>query len=92
VADLRRGRPTSRADRPGWEFLWTFALRPTPGGTTRLVVRERVAVGRRTLRLLLTPVGIVSFVMTRRMLLGLAARAEAAHRGEAARGAGAASP
>lgn len=78
VADLRRGRPTSRADRPGWEFLWTFALRPTPGGTTRLVVRERVAVGRRTLRLLLTPVGIVSFVMTRRMLLGLAARAEAA--------------
>lgn len=78
VADLRRGRPTSRADRPGWEFLWTFALRPTPGGTTRLVVRERVAVGRRSLRLLLTPVGIVSFVMTRRMLLGLAARAEAA--------------
>ncbi|MST33744.1 hypothetical protein GHK86_13590, partial [Acidimicrobiaceae bacterium USS-CC1] len=89
VADLRRGRPTSRADRPGWEFLWTFALRPTPDGTTRLVVRERVAVGRRPLRLLLTPVGIVSFVMTRRMLLGLAARAEAAHRGAGARGAGA---
>ena len=43
---------------------------------TRLLVRERVAFGRRLTRLLMAPIGIVSFGMTRKMLLGIKQRAE----------------
>jgi hypothetical protein len=79
VADLRAGRPVRRDDRVGWEFQWTFALRPTPDGGTRLLVRERVAFGRPLMRWAMAPVGLVSFVMTRRMLLGIKERAERWH-------------
>lgn len=77
VADLKTGRPTNRDEGLGWEFQWTFALRPAPGGRTRLLVRERVAFGSPATRALMTPVGLVSFAMTRRMLLGIKERAEA---------------
>jgi hypothetical protein len=76
VADLAAGRPLRRDEKLKWEFLWTFALRDTPDGGTRLVVRERVAFDSALTRVIMAPVGFVSFVMTRRMLLGIKARAE----------------
>ena len=79
VCDVASGRALERDRAPGWEFLWTFALVPTDGGT-RLLVRERVAFGNPAIRAAMYPVGAVSFVMTRRMLLGIRARAEATTR------------
>lgn len=79
VADVATARPLRRDEGLGWEFQWTFALRDAPGGGTRLLVRERVAFGRRLTQALMTPVGLVSFVMTRGMLLGLKRRVEGAH-------------
>ena len=76
VADLAAGRPVCRDEHLKWEFLWTFALRPTAGGGTRLLVRERVAFDCALTRRLMAPVDLVSFVMTRRMMLGIKARAE----------------
>lgn len=80
AADLRRGRPALRTDPAGWEFLWTFVLVDRGDGSTRLLVRERVAVGKPLMRFLMTPVGPVSFVMTRKMMLGIKERAEGSHR------------
>ena len=76
VGDLAAGRPLRRDERLKWEFLWTFALRDAPGGGTRLLVRERVAFGSAVTRVLMSPVGVVSFVMSRRMMLGIKERAE----------------
>jgi hypothetical protein len=76
VADLEAGRPLDR-DQAGWEFQWTFALLPLSDGVTRLLVRERVAFGSWVARALMAPFGAVSFVMTRRMLLGVKSRVEA---------------
>jgi hypothetical protein len=70
------GRPARRDEDFGWEFLWIFALLPTPDGRTRLLVRERVAFGSLLARTVMAPVGLVSFVMTRKMLLGIKVRAE----------------
>ena len=76
VADVRTGHPVRRSEPPWWEFAWTFALCAAPDGTTRLLVRERVAFGRLFVRLAMAPVGVVSFVMTRKTMLGIKARAE----------------
>jgi hypothetical protein len=76
VADVEQRRATRRDEGVGFEFQWTFALRPDPAGSTRLLVRERVGFGRRLTRWLMTPVGMVSFVMTRKMLRGIEQRAE----------------
>ena len=76
MADPKQGRPARRDAGLGWEFLWTFAVRPLPDGRTRLLVRERTGFGRRLLRFLMAPVGVVSFLMTRKMLLGIKRRAE----------------
>ncbi|MGJ7440475.1 SRPBCC family protein [Aquipuribacter sp. MA13-6] len=78
VGDVRAGRPLRRDEGLRWEFLWTFAVRPAPGGRARLLVRERAGFGSRLTALLMSPVGFVSFVMTRRMLRGIQDRAEAA--------------
>jgi hypothetical protein len=78
VADVEAGHPVRRTEPPWWEFAWTFALRRGPDGTTRLLVRERVAFGKLPVRLAMAPVGVVSFVMTRKMMLGITARAERA--------------
>lgn len=75
LADLERGRPVRRTDPGAWEFVWTFALRPRGDGC-RLLVRERVAFGNRRTEVAMAPAGIVSFVMTRRMMLGIKERAE----------------
>jgi hypothetical protein len=86
LADLRRGRPVRRTDPAGWEFVWAFVLIDRGDGSTRVLVRESVVFGRRVVRLLMAPVGLVISVMTHRMLLGIKERAEL---GEAARARGA---
>lgn len=75
MADLAQGRPLRRGTA-AWEFQWTFALRDLGDGRTRLLVRERVGFSTPTVRLLMAPAGPVSFVMTRRMLLGIKQRVE----------------
>lgn len=80
AADPTTGRTTSRDEGIGFEFQWTFALRPAPPGATRLLIRERTAHGRRLTRLLMAPVGLVSFVMTRKMLDEIRVRTESARR------------
>lgn len=80
MADVAGSRPAPRDEQLKWEFLWTFALARRPDGTTRLLVRERVGFDSATTRLLMAPVGLVSFVMTRKMLRGIKARAEGAVR------------
>jgi hypothetical protein len=86
VADVGTRRAVRRDEGARWEFLWTFALRDAPGGATRLLVRERTAFGSVLSRVAMAPVGLVSFVMSRRMLLGIKERAEAAHRVPAGEG------
>ena len=78
VADVDTRRAVTRHDGIGFEFQWTFALRERPGGGTRLIVRERVAYGRLLTRWLMAPVGPISFVMTRKTLLGVRRRVEGA--------------
>ena len=77
VGDLKAGRPLGRDEGFRWEFLWTFAVRDMPNGGTRLLVRERVAFQSVLTRVLMAPIGLVSFVMTRGMLLGIKSRVEA---------------
>jgi hypothetical protein len=79
LADVARGRPVRRGDRNGWEFVWIFALLGRPDGTTRLLVREVTSIPSRWMRLAMAPIGPVSFVMTRRMLLGIRERTERAN-------------
>lgn len=87
LADVSTGHLVSRRDpaAPGagpvldWEFAWIFALLPEPHGRTRLLIRERVGLGSTATRILMAPLGPVSFVMTRRMLLGIKERAERGH-------------
>jgi hypothetical protein len=76
VGDPAAGRPFRRDEKLKWEFQWTFALRDTPAGGTRLLVRERVAFDSAITRAIMAPIGPVSFVMTRGMLLGIKARVE----------------
>jgi hypothetical protein len=72
---LRGGVPVGAAPPP-YDFTWAFALREQPGGTTRLLVRERYAYSRWWAPLLVEPVAAVSFLMTARMLRGIRDRAE----------------
>lgn len=74
------GRRLRRDEQLRWEFLWTFVLRPVASPGTRLLVRERMAFDSALTRMAMAPVGMVSFVMTRRMMLGIKARAERAAR------------
>jgi hypothetical protein len=78
MADLERGEPMRREGRGAFEFLWTFALLEQGDGTTRLVVRERVAFGNRAVQAAMAPFSLVSYVLTRGTLLGIKQRAEAA--------------
>jgi len=76
VGDVKQGRPVGRDEQLRWEFLWTFVVRPLPGGRSRLIVRERTGFGRRLTEVAMSPIGLVSFVMTQKMLRGIKARAE----------------
>jgi hypothetical protein len=78
VGDVKAGRPLRRDEGLNWEFLWTFSVSPAHGGMSRLVVRERTGFGSRLTWALMSPIGFVSFVMTRKMLIEIATRAEAA--------------
>lgn len=77
IGDVRLGRPVERHEGIGWEFLWTLAVREGGGGSTGSSC-EQVGCGTRRAQLLMAPVGFVSFVMTRKMLLGVRPRAESA--------------
>ena len=59
-----------------FDFTWAFVLQPQPGGTTRLVVRERYAYRQWWARCMVEVVEVASFVMSRRMLHGIRTRAE----------------
>ena len=64
--------------RAPYDFTWAFVLRDEPGGSTRLVVRERYVYLRRWAPLMLEPTELISFVMSQRMLRGIKERAERA--------------
>jgi hypothetical protein len=72
---LRGGIPMGRV-APPYDFTWAFVVRPHEDGTTRLVVRERYAYTRWWSALLVEPVQLISFIMSRRMLRGIKHRAE----------------
>jgi hypothetical protein len=72
---LRGGVAIGRRPPP-YDFTWAFVLRDQADGSTRLVVRERYGYSRWWARLLVEPVEVISFVMSRRMLRGIKLRAE----------------
>lgn len=63
--------------RGAYDCTWAFVLRDRPDGSTRLVMRERYGYSRRWAGVLIEPVEAVSFVMSRKMLMGIRDRAEA---------------
>ncbi len=67
----------SRPVRGGLGFHWIFMLSPEGEGGTRLVVRERYVVPWAPARTVAAVVTVGSAVMSRRMLLGIKARASA---------------
>jgi hypothetical protein len=77
VLVLRGAVPIGSAPPP-YDFTWAFVLFDGPDGTTRLVVRERYGYSHRGVALLVEPVALVSYVMSRRMLRGIKERAERA--------------
>lgn len=77
MANVAKNQPAGRDEGVRWEFLWTFAVRDAGDGTTRLLIRERVGFGSQATRLMMAPVGLVSFVMTQKTMRGIKARAEA---------------
>jgi hypothetical protein len=74
---LRGGVPMG-AVPPPYDFSWAFVVQGPLDGPARLVVRERYAYRRWWAALLVEPVAVISFVMSRRMLHGIRERAERA--------------
>jgi hypothetical protein len=72
---LQGGMPSGRASQP-LDFTWAFCLREQPDGATRLLVRERYGYGRWWARFAAAPTGLISSVMSRKMLSGIRDRAE----------------
>jgi hypothetical protein len=64
------------ARRPPFESSWAFILCEQPDGTTRLLSRERYCYKRWWAPLVVEPTQAASFVMSRKMLLGIRDRAE----------------
>jgi hypothetical protein len=64
-------------DAAPYDFTWAFVLAGTEPGRSRLLVRERYRYLTPWAPLLVEPVAAVSFVMTRKMMLGIRKRAEA---------------
>ena len=64
------------ARRPPFESTWAFILSEQPDGTTRLISRERYGYKRWWARFVVEPTQAASFVMSRKMLLGIRERAE----------------
>ena len=72
---LRGGIPMGKRAAP-YDFTWAFTLRQEPGGSTRLLVRERYVYTRAWARLIVEPTQLLSFVMSQKMLRGIRDRAE----------------
>ena len=72
---LRGGVPMGRTPAP-FDFTWAFVVNEEPDGTSRLVVRERYEYLRWWAALVVEPTSVLSFVMSRKMLHGIADRAE----------------
>ena len=72
---LQGGMP-SAAGSPPLDFTWAFSLREQANGVTRLLVRERYGYRRWWARIVVAPTGLISSVMSRKMLLGIRDRAE----------------
>jgi hypothetical protein len=72
---LRGGIPLATGPAP-FDMTWSFTLREEPDGTTRLISRERYEYLRWWAPLVVVPASAVSFVMSRRMLRGIAERAQ----------------
>jgi hypothetical protein len=66
------------AARPPFESTWAFILCEQPDGTTRLISRERYGYNRWWAPFVVEPTQAISFVMSRKMLLGIRDRAERA--------------
>jgi hypothetical protein len=64
------------ARRPPFESTWAFILDEQTDGTTRLLSRERYGYKRWWAALVVEPTQAASFVMSRKMLLGIRDRAE----------------
>lgn len=64
------------ARRPPFDSTWAFVLCPQPDGTTRLLSRERYGYRRWWAPFVVEPTQAISFVMSRKMLLGIRNRAE----------------
>jgi hypothetical protein len=64
------------ARRPPFDSTWAFILREQPDGTTRLLSRERYGYRRWWAPFVVEPTQAISFVMSRKMLLGIRDRAE----------------
>jgi hypothetical protein len=79
VLVLRGGVPMGTVPPP-YDCTRAFVVRERPGGTTRLLVRERYTYTRRWAGFLVEPVAVVAFVMSQRMLRGIRDRAERAGR------------
>ena len=74
---LRGGVPMGPSDPP-YDFTWSFAVRESASGGSRLLVRERYAYNKAWTAILVEPVEAISFLMTQKMLRGIRRRAEAA--------------
>lgn len=72
---LRGGVPMGRTPAP-FDFTWAFVLNEEWDGTTRLVSRERYEYLRWWSAFVVEPTSVISFVMSRKMLRGIAERAE----------------
>jgi hypothetical protein len=80
---VQGGVPMGDAPAP-YAFTWAFVLAERADGSTRLVVRERYGYTRWWARLLVEPVEVVSFAMSRKMLHGIRDRAQRSLHGSAA--------
>jgi hypothetical protein len=71
---LKGSLPIART--PPFESTWAFVLCEQPDGTTRLLSRERYGYRRWWAPYVVEPTQAISFVMSRKMLLGIRNRAE----------------
>ena len=76
MADVRNDRPFIRDEQALMEFTWAFVLHESNDRTARLFVRERVAFRDGLVRFVLSPLALVSFVMTQKMMRGIKERVE----------------
>lgn len=71
-----RGKSAGDLPEPPFQFTWSFTLRQSAPARTRLIVRERYRYLGPIAPVIVEPASLASFVMSRRMLLGIKERAE----------------